>query len=176
MQHGMSDKPLNIDEDNIASQFKDYEGWTIHRKRAWTALFCGAHYDYIDFSIVNYCPTGTPESQKYLHTWYKNICDFITSIDFVKGKPIIDVVTDCPVEVLESVFGIPGKQYNIYLADKRELNEPGYGETISGKLKIDIVPGRYDIIYYSPEIGTFAANDTVDNGIINYYLNSIMIL
>ena len=45
-------KPLNQDEDNIASQYKDEEGWTIHRKRAWTVLLTGNHYDYIDFSIV----------------------------------------------------------------------------------------------------------------------------
>lgn len=27
-------KPLNYDEDNAASQYRDVEGWTIHRKRA----------------------------------------------------------------------------------------------------------------------------------------------
>ena len=53
-------RPLNQDEDNIASQYKDVEGWTIHRKRAWISLLSGAHYDYIDFSIINYCETGTP--------------------------------------------------------------------------------------------------------------------
>ena len=34
-------KPLNLDEDNVASQYKDVGGWTIHRKRAWTALLSG---------------------------------------------------------------------------------------------------------------------------------------
>ncbi len=59
-------KPLNLDEDNAASQYKDPAGWTIHRKRAWTALFCGCHYDCIDFSIINYCETGTPDSQRHI--------------------------------------------------------------------------------------------------------------
>ena len=45
-------KPLNLDEDNAATRFRDENGWTIHRKRAWTTLFCGAHYDMIDFSIL----------------------------------------------------------------------------------------------------------------------------
>ena len=60
-------KPLNIDEDNIASRFMDYDGWTIHRKRAWTTFMSGAHYDYIDFSILSNMPTGTGDSRKYLH-------------------------------------------------------------------------------------------------------------
>ncbi len=46
-------KPLNLDEDNAASQYKNPDGWTIHRKRAWTTLLCGSHYDVIDFSIIN---------------------------------------------------------------------------------------------------------------------------
>src|SRR5438128_12607375 len=43
-------KPVVHDEDNSASIYRDSVGWTIHRKRAWTSLFNGAHYDYIDFS------------------------------------------------------------------------------------------------------------------------------
>ena len=44
-------KPMIMDEDNCASLYRDEVGWTIHRKRAWTALLSGSHYDYIDFSI-----------------------------------------------------------------------------------------------------------------------------
>ena len=44
-------KPLNYDEDNVATQYKEVEGWTVHRKRAWMSLFSGAHYDMIDFLL-----------------------------------------------------------------------------------------------------------------------------
>ncbi len=55
-------KPVNLDEDNTASRWKDPTGWTIHRKRAWVSLLNSAHYDVIDFSIQNYLETGTLES------------------------------------------------------------------------------------------------------------------
>ena len=34
MRTGPGNEPVNLDEDNIASQYKDFDGWTIHRKRA----------------------------------------------------------------------------------------------------------------------------------------------
>jgi len=163
-------KPLNIDEDNVASRFKDYEGWTIHRKRAWTVLFSGAHYDYIDFSIVNYCPTGTPDSQEHLHKWFKNIREFISSVDIISGSPLTGVALNFPGEVLESVFGTPGKQYNIYIADKRELEEYGQGEIISGEIELEIKQGKYIVLYYSPEHGTAVSGNTTDGGRIKLNL------
>lgn len=163
-------KILNIDEDNIASRSMDYEGWTIHRKRAWTTVFNGAHYDYIDFSIGIHCPTGTPDSQKYLHKWYKNIRDFTSNVDFVSGAPLLDIVSNCPSEVLESVYGTVGEQYNLYLADKRELTEPGYGEIISGEIELDIQKGEYSISYYSPEHGTVLSQSTSSGGKIKLSL------
>ena len=42
-------KPVISDEDNAASMYVDDTGWTIQRKRAWMAVMCGAHYDFIDF-------------------------------------------------------------------------------------------------------------------------------
>lgn len=146
-------KPLNIDEDNIASRFMDYEGWTIHRKRAWTSLFSGAHYDYIDFSIGVHCPEGTPESQKFLHKWYKTIREYMTTVDIVECEPLENVITSCPKEVLCSVFGNPGRQYNLYIADKRERDDKSCGEMISGEISLNIEKGEYDIKYFSPEQG-----------------------
>jgi hypothetical protein len=146
-------KPLNIDEDNIASRFMDYEGWTIHRKRVWTALFSGAHYDYIDFSIGIHCPEGTPESQKHLHEWYKAIRGYMVAVDILECKPLEDIIAGCPKEVLCSVFGKPGKQYNIYIADKRELDDNACGEIISGEILLNLAEGAYNIKYFSPEKG-----------------------
>src|SRR4029079_4136629 len=97
-------KPLNFDEDNVASAYKDYEAWTIDRKRAWVTLFSGAHYDIIDFSIVNYSETGTDSSQKYLRTWFKNLSAYIHSMDIVKGKPVAGWLKDKPGHLLEAVF------------------------------------------------------------------------
>lgn len=157
-------KPLNFDEDNVASRFQDYEGWTIHRKRALTSLFSGAHYDYIDFSIVNYCPTGNPSSQKHLHKWYVNIRGIMSRVDIVSGRPLSEIVLYRPSEVLESVFGVPGEQYNIYIADKRELDEYGQGEDILGYIELNIKPGEYNITYCYPENGLTVSDVKVFDG------------
>ena len=57
-------KPTVSDEDNASSLYLDDVGWTIERKRAWMAVMCGAHYDFIDFSIQVHLETGTEESGK----------------------------------------------------------------------------------------------------------------
>ena len=57
-------KPCILDEDNAASLYRDTVGWTIHRKRAWTVVLSGAHYDFIDFSVTVGNEAGTAESQK----------------------------------------------------------------------------------------------------------------
>lgn len=44
-------KPVNLDEDNAATQYTNLFGWTVHRKRAWIAALNGCHYDMIDFTI-----------------------------------------------------------------------------------------------------------------------------
>lgn len=149
-------KPLNLDEDNVASMFKDQDGWTIHRKRAWTALFSGAHYDYIDFSIINYCETGTEDSQRCIRVWMKHLSEFIHTVDLVHARPFTSFLRNQPPRTLESVFGVEGKDYCIYLADERELEEAGCGEPISGELKLDLPTGFYDLSCYSPVTGLYS--------------------
>src|SRR5262249_15123149 len=51
-------KPVVSDEDNAASLYLDDGGWTIERKRAWMAVMCGSHYDFIDFSIQIHLESG----------------------------------------------------------------------------------------------------------------------
>jgi hypothetical protein len=114
-------KPLNQDEDNIASQYRDFDGWTIHRKRAWATLMSGGHYDYIDFSIQPYLETGTPASQAHIRSWMKYLSQFIHSFDLVEARPIFDLVTAQPPFVLPVSFGVINSDYAIYLADEREL-------------------------------------------------------
>ena len=149
-------KPLNLDEDNAASQYKDYDGWTIHRKRAWTTLFCGCHYDYIDFSIINYCETGTSESQQHIRTWIKHLSDYIHSIDLARAIPLANLLKQQPENTVASVFAVPGQDYHVYLGDYRELNESGAGSEIRGDIVFDLPAGGYKLACYSPVTGTYS--------------------
>ena len=149
-------KPLNLDEDNAASQYKNPAGWTLHRKRAWTALFCGCHYDVIDFSIINYCETGTPESQKHLRTWMKHLSEYIHSVDLVRARPALQVICEHPEFTLPSVLAVEGQDYNIYLADRREWDEPGLGEPVCCELVCDLPDGEFVIASYSPLSGQYS--------------------
>ena len=143
-------KPLNLDEDNAASQYKDVEGWTIHRKRAWMTLMCGCHYDVIDFSIINYCETGTPASRRCIRSWMGHLSEFIHSVDLVRARPLVGWLTDRPQHTIEVVLAVEGEDYCIYLADERELTEPGAGEAIGGEVAFALPPGAYTVACYSP--------------------------
>ncbi len=149
-------KPLNLDEDNVASQYKDYDGWTIHRKRAWTTLLVGGHYDYIDFSIINYCETGTPESQRCIRTWMKHLSEMVHSIDLVRARPAPQVVVEGPQHSLASILAVEGEDYLVYLADAREQDEAGAGTAITGSLVCALPPGEYESACYSPETGLYS--------------------
>ena len=160
-------KPLNQDEDNVASQYKDVEAWTIHRKRAWTVLLSGGHYDYIDFSIINYCEAGTAESQRHIRSWMKYLSQFIHSVDLVRARPLVGLLQERPAHVLEAVFGIEGEDYCIYLADERELaaasgladgdqKDRGAGQPISGHMTLALPHGVYDVACFDPTTGLYS--------------------
>ncbi len=155
-------KPLNYDEDNCATQYKDEEAWTIHRKRAWTALFCGAHYDMIDFSIVNYLETGTEHSQRCLRTWMKHLSQFIHSIDLVRARPMPELLRGNPSSTLGCVFAAPEQDYCIYLADARERSEPDAGGPIGGSIHLDLPAGDYSMCWYSPMSGVESRATTLE--------------
>jgi len=157
-------KPLNQDEDNVASQYKDVEGWIIHRKRAWVTLFTGNHYDYIDFSILPRQETGTAESQRCIRTWMKHLSLFIHSLDLVNARPLTNVLKQQPESTLEVAFGVRGQDVAIYLADERELIAArdlsdddhrlrGAGEAICGDVVLDLPEGKYLLSYFAPETG-----------------------
>lgn len=146
-------KPLNYDEDNCATRFRDVMGWTIHRKRAWVSLFSGAHYDMIDFSIQNYLETGTPESNRLLRSWFCNLSRFIHRMDLGRCRPLTGLLRTQPEHTLEACYGIPGSDYAIYLADARESDEPGAGGPIAGEISLELLPGEYRMYCYSPATG-----------------------
>jgi hypothetical protein len=157
-------KPLNLDEDNVASQYKDFDGWTIHRKRAWTTLLSGGHYDYIDFSIINYCEKGTPASRKHIRTWVKHLSEFIHSLDLVRARPLPGMVTALPAHTMEAVFGVQGEDICIYLADERELDEEGSGQPIAGELDLDLPAAEYRVAAYDPKTGVCSPYTTFQGG------------
>lgn len=168
-------KPLNQDEDNVASQYKDADAWTIHRKRAWTVLLSGGHYDYIDFSIINYCEAGTPESQRNIRSWMKYLSEFIHSVDLAKAHPLVGLLQEQPQHILEVPFGIEGEDYCIYLADERELaaarglpdgdhKERGAGQPIRGHITVGLPKGNYQVACFDPKTGLYSPAIQIQGG------------
>ena len=157
-------KPLNLDEDNAASQYKDLTGWTIHRKRAWTALLCGAHYDVIDFSIHNYLETGTPASQAAIRSWIGHLAGFIHSVDLLRARPLADCLQQQPAHTVASVLAVEGQDYCIYLADARERDDAGAGEAIDGEIVLDLPAGDFKMCCYSPVTGLYSPAIAVSGG------------
>ncbi len=147
-------KPVVWDEDNCATMFRDEIGWTIHRKRAWTALLNGAHYDMIDFSIQNGLETGTREAQKMLRTWFKHLSAFFASIDFVHAAAGVEWVNELPQDVVATTFAVRGKDYMAYLCDAREVTDPSAGSAIRAAAKVSLPAGKWQIGAYSPVDGS----------------------
>lgn len=149
-------KPVVLDEDNTASMYRDLAGWTIHRKRAWTSLLSGCHYDYIDFSITVGSEAGTKASRAAIRTWIQHLSDVKDSFDFVHSKPDRDWVSSLPQHLLVSGLSSQDNDYIAYLADDRELTDPTAGEAISGNLTLNLPAGTYRVSLYSPQSGEYS--------------------
>ena len=150
------EKPCSLDEDNSASLYRDPDGWTIHRKRAWVAALSGCHYDYIDFSINAGQEAGTPESRRAIRAWLQHLSTFIHGRDLVHAKPLPSWVEDLPVDVLCASYGVDDREYVAYLADRREIDEPGYGDAVSGMVTIDLPDGGFGLAAFSPTSGAWS--------------------
>ena len=149
-------KPIVFDEDNACTNGLDEEAWTIHRKRAWTVVCSGGHYDMIDFSIqAGGGEDGTPASRAHIRSWLKHLSTFIHGTDFVHMTPARDFCTAPPTHTLAAALANPGKEYVIYLADKREKEDPGCGEPCSGELRFALPPGNYAARFFQPATGSF---------------------
>ncbi|MCL4507694.1 MAG: glycoside hydrolase family 5 protein [Chloroflexi bacterium] len=159
-------RPLNMDEDNIASQFMDAEGWTIHRKRAWTALMSGAHYDFIDFTVNKYVETGNPAAQRHIRAWMMHLSEFIHGIDLARARPLTGWVQAQPPHTLACVLAVQGEDYNVYLADERELDEPGCGEPISGSLVCNLLAGSFEVACFTPAGGAYSVWLPCEGGLL----------
>ncbi len=161
-------KPLNYDEDNAASQYKDADGWTLHRKRAWTTLMCGCHYDYIDFSIIPGQETGTAASQAHIRSWMRHLSTFVHSLDLVRARPHPALLAAQPEHTLPSILAVPGEEYAIYLADQREIGDPGYGTPITGSIALEVPPGPYRLACYSPATGQYSPVLRMSGGMLSF--------
>ena len=171
-------KPLNHDEDNVASQYRDSDGWTIHRKRAWIALLSGAHYDMIDFSIQPFLEEGTPEAQHHLRSWLHHLSEYIHSLDLIRSRPLTELLRSAPPDTVAVTFGVPGKEYSIYVADSQEYpdtcNKDGpeadqrgrsAGELISGTVELDLPNTTLRIETFTPTTGQYGAPNIILGGL-----------
>jgi hypothetical protein len=159
-------KPSVSDEDNAASLYMDDTGWTIHRKRAWMAVMCGAHYNYIDFSIQSHLETGTDESQKKIRSWIQYLSQFIHNFDFVKASTAQDWVVSVPKPLVAAGLAISGKDYVLYLADSREVAEPTDRKPIAGYIELRLPEGYFTVRSYSPVTGEYFRTQKIRGGVV----------
>jgi hypothetical protein len=157
-------KPSVLDEDNAASLYRDPIGWTIHRKRAWTAAMNGTHYDYIDFSITIGSEAGTRASSVGIRSWMKHLSEFMTSFDFIHAEPQPAWISRQPGNLVISALAVKGKDYAAYLADPREASDATYGDPIQGQIAFELPPGRFAVKLYSPVEGTYAPPVMMEGG------------
>ncbi len=156
-------KPTVLDEDNTASMYRDPTGWTIHRKRAWSTLLNGSHYDYIDFSITVGSEAGTPLSRKDLRTWFQHLSEFMSSFDYIHAALAPDWVQQLPANVTLSSLAVTDRDYVAYLADNREVTDPSAESAISGTVKLALPPGHFIVSLYSPVTGESSPALSVDS-------------
>jgi hypothetical protein len=157
-------KPIVHDEDNAASMYRDPTGWTIHRKRAWTAVMNAGHYDYIDFSITVGNEAGTPTSQRGIRAWMGHLSEFIHSFDVIHAKPGADWLSTTAGSTVVSALSVEGKDYIGYIADGREVGDAGAGEPLSGQVSFNLPAGRFAVRLYSPESGLYSPAWRVEGG------------
>ena len=79
--------------------------------------------------------------------------EFIHSLDLVKARPIMGLLTEQPEHTVESVFGVGDRDFAVYLADARERDEPDCGAPIGGAIRLDLPEGEWLMACYSPVTG-----------------------
>lgn len=143
-------KPMISDEDNVASAYTTPSGWTVSRKRAWTTLLSGGHYDVIDFSVQIFRPTGMTPG---IRTPLGHLARFMQTIDFIHAKPGAKWITGLPKHVVASGMAAPKGDYVVYLADAREVNEADAGSEIKTSVTLEVPAASYSVSVFSPVTG-----------------------
>src|SRR5262249_3642871 len=155
-----------------ASLYLDDEGWTIERKRAWMAVMCGSHYDFIDFSIQIHLESGTEESRNKIRNWMKHLSEFTHSFDFIHAGNTQNWIVSKPEHCVSAGLAVEGRDYVVYTADSRELGESGAGSSIRGELSLRLPAGKYTIRQYSPASGGYVHSGQSDGGEVRIALES----
>lgn len=150
-------KPLVFDEDNAATNGLDQQAWTIHRKRAWTTICSGGHYDMIDFSIqAGGQERGTPAAGAAIRAWLGHLATFIHNLDFVHMQPLPDFCQPLPPTTVAATLARADTEYVVYLADGREIDEPNAGEPCISNITLALPPGDFTARLYSPVDGIYS--------------------
>jgi hypothetical protein len=136
----------------------------MHRKRAWTALLSGCHYDYIDFSITVGSESGTEASRAAIRSWMQHLSEFMDSFDYVHSKLAPEWIVAAPQPLLASSLSVEGRDFVAYLADQREVTDPTAGESIGGEVTLMLPAGIYDLTLYSPVTGEYSPAIEVHGG------------
>jgi len=157
-------KPTVLDEDNTASIYRDTIGWTIHRKRAWSALLNGCNYDYIDFSITVGSEAGTTASQAGIRSWMEHLSKFISDYDLIHSHPDTNWIQAVPEHLAVSALVSSHGDYIAYLGDAREVTDSSAGAPIEGTVTLALPAGSYDFSLYSPVTGAASPAVLVSGG------------
>ena len=142
-------KPTISDEDNDASMYRDVTGWTIHRKRAWMAVMCGAHYDYIDFSIQVGGEAGQMADQRRnIRTWMKNLSELYIPLTLFVQNPRRRGF-DTPCTVVEIPSGLGETRRGLYrLSGRRDGNpDAAAGRSIMGPIRVRSASGSLPCLF-----------------------------
>ncbi len=151
---------VNLDEDNNASRFMDDRGWTIHRQRAWIALFSGCHYDFIDFSILAGRERSTEDGRRLLRSRFGTLAHFweenriwSTSIDDQARAQAPERCTAVAVRHDRP----PAFARYVYVAAEvpSDLATAFSHRPIEGTLLLNLPPGQYLTYWFAPETGRY---------------------
>jgi hypothetical protein len=117
------------------------------------ALFCGAHYNYIDFSLTVGSEAGTAASRMGLRRPFAILSEFVHGLDLVRARPRPDLVDGVPAHTVAAVLAVADEEYRVYLADDREHQARGVGTTLNGTMHLRLPEGRYAVSCLSPTQG-----------------------
>ena len=107
---------------------------------------------------------GTPASRGHIRSWLKHLSTFIHSTDFVHTTPVRGFCKESPSHTLAVTLTNPGQEYIIYVADKREKEDPGCGEPCSGQLRFALPAGQYQARFYQPATGGYTGERRAISG------------
>ncbi|HVX43471.1 MAG TPA: hypothetical protein VHC49_06285 [Mycobacteriales bacterium] len=146
-------KPVDLDEDNAATQFTNSYGWRIHRKRAWTTVFCGCHYDMIDFTIWPGLEDGTPAAQAELRDWTWTLGRVVDRYDLADAEPWPGVRAPGQDDLVLSAVENEGT-FLVYVADARESAPDATPEPIDrAVIDVELPAGDYIVRQLQPATG-----------------------